>query len=186
MSVQRHRVALHIEFAIIFMRDSETETLVEPPSGIDSDNSQSDRKTVLSGFANQSLHHFCADTPALETQGLSTNICATKISLSSLMVCNQPTSVPSSAITRTCAPVPPAARSWFLERFCLDTQLINDPSHFWRNRDVCSTQSHAQELDAIRSALVYSAARYGNLKRPVLPGANPLLPISGLVGNPKT
>ena len=48
------------------MRDSETETLVEPPSGIDFDNIQADRKTELSGFANQSLHHFCADTPALK------------------------------------------------------------------------------------------------------------------------
>jgi len=48
------------------MRDSETKTLVEPPSGIDSDDIQADRKTELSGFANQSLHHFCADTPALK------------------------------------------------------------------------------------------------------------------------
>src|SRR6266705_1778532 len=48
------------------MCDSEAESLVEPPSGIDSDNIQAHCKIELIGFANQSLHHLCADTSALK------------------------------------------------------------------------------------------------------------------------
>jgi hypothetical protein len=59
-------IALHVELAIIFMCDSEAESLVEPPSGIDSDNIQAHCKIGLIGFANQSLHHLCADAPALK------------------------------------------------------------------------------------------------------------------------
>src|SRR5215472_9450713 len=48
------------------MCDSETESLVEPPSGIDSDNIQAHCKIELIGFVNHSLHYLCADTPALK------------------------------------------------------------------------------------------------------------------------
>ena len=59
-------IALHVELAIIFMCDSEAESLVEPPSGIDPDNIQAHCKIELIGFANQSLHHLCADASALK------------------------------------------------------------------------------------------------------------------------
>ena len=90
-----------LEVAIIFMRDSETKTLVEPPSGIDSDNIQADRKTELSGFANQSLHHFCADTPALK-RAIHKHLRDKNLIIFSDGL--QPADIGTvSAITRTCA-----------------------------------------------------------------------------------
>ena len=44
----------------------EAESRVELPSRIDSHNVQAHCKIELTGFANQSLHHFCADTLALK------------------------------------------------------------------------------------------------------------------------
>jgi len=59
-------IALHIKLAIVFMCDSEAEALVEAPSGIDSYYIHADWKIERRGFANQSLHHLCADPLALK------------------------------------------------------------------------------------------------------------------------
>src|SRR5437763_13454603 len=59
-------IAFHIQLAIVLMCDSEAESLVEPPCGIDSDNIQAHSKIGVIGFANQSLHHLGADASALK------------------------------------------------------------------------------------------------------------------------
>ena len=59
-------IALHIKLAIVFVCDSEAEALVEAPSGIDSYYIYADCKIERRGFANQSLHHLCADPVALK------------------------------------------------------------------------------------------------------------------------
>jgi len=55
-----------MELAIIFVCDSEPESLVETPGGTDSDNIQAHRKIELIGFANDARHYLCADTPTLK------------------------------------------------------------------------------------------------------------------------
>jgi hypothetical protein len=120
-------VALHVELAIIFMYDSEAESLVEPASGIDSDNIQAHCKIELIGFANQSLHHLCADAPALK-RAIHKHLCDKEPII--LRDGLQPAYIRTVEGYHTdLRRVPLLPEAGFLSG-SIQMQFFNDPSHF--------------------------------------------------------
>jgi hypothetical protein len=120
-------IALHVELAIIFVCDSEAESLVEPPSGIDSDNIQVHCKIELIGFANQSLHYLCADARALK-RAIHKHLCNKEpfILLDGL----QPAYIRTVEGYHTdLRRIPPLPEAGFLSS-SIQMQFFNDPSHF--------------------------------------------------------